>query len=99
MSLQIEVDRDQIAEFCRKHHIQRLAFFGSVLGESFGPDSDVDVLVEFEPNTRIGYITLGTLEIELSDMLGRQVDLNTPGGLHTRFRDRVLAQSELLYAA
>jgi uncharacterized protein len=100
MSLQIQVDREKIAEFCRKHHLRRLAFFGSVLREEdFRPDSDVDVLVEFEEGHGVGYITFAGMELELGEMLGRKVDLNTPGGLHRRFRDRVVSGAEALYAA
>ncbi|HEY3398480.1 MAG TPA: nucleotidyltransferase family protein [Armatimonadota bacterium] len=99
MSVQIEVDREKIAEFCRKHHIQRLALFGSVLREDFRPDSDVDVLVDFEEGHSVGYITFAGIARELNGLLGRQVDLNTPGGLHKRFRAGVLREAEQLYAA
>lgn len=68
----LQVPRDQIADFCRTHHITRLAFFGSVLRDDFGPASDVDVLVEFEPKHPVGLITLAAMEIELSEILGRK---------------------------
>jgi len=99
VSVQLEISRTAVDEFCRKHHIRQLALFGSVLREDFGPDSDVDVLVEFEPGVRIGLIGLAGLELELSEILGRQVDLNTPGFISRYFRDQVLQEAEVLYAA
>ena len=97
MGTRISVDREKIAEFCRKHHIRRLALFGSVLSDDFGPDSDVDVLVEFEPGhvPGLGFITI---EAELSSLLGRSVDLNTTGFLSPYIRDRVLSEAEEQYA-
>jgi uncharacterized protein len=74
----ITIDRKKLAEFCRRNHIRKLAFFGAVLREDFRPDSDVDVLVEFEPGHVPGLRFFG-LEKELSEILGHQVDLNTPG--------------------
>lgn len=97
MEPKILVDQQQIADFCRRHHIRRLAFFGSVLRNDFGPKSDVDVLVEFEPDHVPGLAFLA-MEDELSKILGRQVDLNTPGFLSAYFRDRVLAEAEVQYA-
>ncbi len=94
----IDVPREKIAEFCRRNHILRFALFGSVLTDRFGPDSDLDVLVEFEPGKTPGYAFFG-LEDELSGMLGRKVDLNTPGCLSKYFRAEVVAQAENLYAA
>ena len=99
MPVQMEIDRTAVEEFCHKHHIKRLALFGSVVREDFGPDSDVDVLVEFEPEVRIGLIGLAGLELELSEILGRMVDLNTPGFISRYFRDQVLREAEVLYAA
>ena len=99
MSLQIQIDRAQIAEFCRRHHIKRLALFGSVLREDFRPDSDVDVLVEFEEGHVPGLITLAGMEIELSDLLGRKADLRTAEDLSRYFRDEVVGQAEVQYAA
>ena len=90
---------DEIAAFCRKHHIRRLAIFGSALRDDFTPDSDVDVLVEFEVGTRIGFIALAGLEIELGEIIGRKVDLNTALCLSRHFRDEVLAEAEELYVA
>jgi predicted nucleotidyltransferase len=93
----IPVDQSKIAEFCRERHIRRLSLFGSVLGEDFGPDSDVDVLVEFDPKHVPGLEFFG-MEIELSEMLGRRVDLNTPEFPSPRFRSQVLAEAEVQYA-
>jgi len=97
MAARIFVDRQKIVDFCRRHHIRRLAFFGSVLRNDFGPESDVDVLVEFEPGYVPG-LTFFSIEEELSRILGRKVDLNTPGFLSPYFRDQVLAEAEVQYA-
>jgi len=97
MATRISVDRQKIMDFCRRHHIRRLAFFGSVLRNDFGPESDVDVLVEFEPGHVPGLAFL-SMEEELSRILGRKVDLNTPGFLSPYFRDQVLAEAEVQYA-
>jgi len=94
----IDIPRDRIAEFCRQNQIRRLALFGSVLRDDFTPRSDVDVLVEFEPGTRVG-LRFFTLEEELSRLLGRKVDLNTPGFLSKYFRDEVIAEAEVQYDA
>ncbi|MDQ2745494.1 MAG: nucleotidyltransferase family protein [Chloroflexota bacterium] len=96
--MQIPVDLEHIAYFCRRYHIRSLAVFGSVLRDDFGPDSDVDVLVEFEDGCTPGW-ELFDLEDELSDILGRRVDLNTPGFLSRSFRQRVLDEAQVLYAA
>jgi hypothetical protein len=97
--LNIHIPREKIAEFCQKNHIRKLSLFGSALRDDFSPDSDVDVLVEFEPDTRIGLIRLSGLEIELGDILGRKVDLNTPGFLSKYYRDEVLAEAVVQYDA
>jgi len=86
-------------DFCRRHGIRRLAVFGSALREDFRPDSDVDVLVEFAPGRVPGYLTLAGLEEELTAIVGRPVDMNTAAGLPSRFRSRVAAEAEVLYAA
>ena len=93
----IELPKDKIAEFCRRHHIRKLALFGSALREDFRPDSDLDLLVEFDPEHTPGLAFFG-MEQELSEMLGRKVDLNTPQFLSPYFRDRVLAEAEVQYA-
>jgi uncharacterized protein len=99
MPVHIPIDHQRLAEFCQRNHIRRLSLFGSVLRSDFGPHSDVDILVEFEPGTRVGLIGLAGMEIELGELLGRRVDLNTPGFLSRRFRDRVLAEAEIQYDA
>lgn len=97
MSGNIDISYEAIADFCKRHKIHRLAFFGSVLREDFRPDSDVDVLVEFEPDARVGLITLAGLEIELGRLLGRKAELHTPKGLNPRFRERALQSAEVQY--
>ncbi|MBI3324128.1 MAG: nucleotidyltransferase family protein [Candidatus Omnitrophica bacterium] len=96
MSAKISVDRQKIAEFCRRHRVKKLALFGSVLRDDFRPDSDVDVLVEFEPGHVPG-LAFFAMEQELSTLLGRRVDLNTPQFLSRYFRDEVLAEAETQY--
>jgi predicted nucleotidyltransferase len=97
MSVKIPIDRDKISEFCRRHHIRKLSFFGSVLRDDFGPESDVDVLVEFEPGQVVGYRFIEIQE-KLSKLLGgRKVDLLTAGFISHRIRDRVLSEAEVQY--
>ena len=99
MKPQIPIDRQQIADFCRRHHIRKLSLFGSVLREDFRPDSDIDVLVEFESAHTPGFLRLSMLEDDLSQTLGgRKIDLITPGFLNRHIRDRVLAEAEVQYA-
>jgi uncharacterized protein len=94
----IAIDHDRLADFCRRNHIRRLALFGSILRDDFRPDSDIDVLVEFESGHVPG-LRFFALEGELAEILGRKVDLNTPAFLSKYFRDRVLAEAEVHYAA
>src|SRR5512136_87276 len=94
----ISLDKEKIADFCRRHHISRLSLFGSVLRDDFTPESDVDVLVEFEPGHVPGLAFI-RMQDELSDLLGRRVDLNTPGFLSDYFRDEVLREAEVQYVA
>lgn len=99
MPARIPVDEERIAAFCRRHHITKLAFFGSVLSDDFGPDSDVDVLVEFEEGETPGFFGLVGMEEELKEILGvPDVDLHTPGSINRRFRDEVVASAEVQYA-
>ena len=99
MSISLKVDRERVAEFCRRHHIRRLSFFGSALREDFRPDSDVDVLVEFEPGHVPGFFRLIAMQDELSESVGgRKVDLRTPEDLSRYFRDEVVAHAEVQYA-
>jgi len=95
--MRINIHHEGIAAFCKRNHIRKLAIFGSVLRDDFGPDSDVDVLVEFDPHHIPGYIRLAGMELELSQILGRRADLNTPNMLSRYFRDQVLAQAEVQY--
>jgi predicted nucleotidyltransferase len=94
----LRVSRRRLGEFCRRHHVQRLAFFGSVLREDFGPDSDVDVLVEFEPGHSPGW-EIVAMEEELAQLLGRRVDLVTPKSLLSGLRARILASAVVQYEA
>lgn len=98
ISMKIEVPEGKIREFCRKNGIQKLFFFGSVLTDRFKPDSDVDVLVEFEQGKGPGFLGLSRMELELEDMLHRKVDLRTPQELSRYFRDEVLATAQVRYA-
>ena len=97
--LPICIDTDALAEVCRRHGIARLSVFGSALRTDFRPDSDVDVLVEFLPDRRVGLIGLAAIERELSALVGRAVDLRTPRDLSPRFRDEVLRTAAVQYAA
>jgi len=94
----IDLPKEKIAEFCKRNHIRKLSLFGSVLRGDFRLGSDIDVLVEFEPGHVPG-LNFFTMEIELSQLLGQKVDLNTPQFLSRYFRDQVLAESETLYVA
>lgn len=94
----IEIPREKITEFCRRHHIRKLAFFGSILRDDFAAESDVDVLVEFEPGHSPG-LEFFAMEAELSGILGRKVDLNTPQFLSHHFRNKALAEAEVQYVA
>ncbi len=89
---------DKIADLCQRYQIRKLALFGSVLREDFRPDSDIDVLVEFEPGAVIG-LKFIEIQEERSRIFGREVDLNTPGFLSRHFRAKVIRNSEVLYAS
>jgi len=94
----IALPKDQLTAFCRQNHVAKLSLFGSVLREDFGPDSDVDVLVEFEEGHVPGMIGLARMENELSALFGRRVDLRTPQDLSRYFRDEVLRSAAVQYA-
>jgi predicted nucleotidyltransferase len=96
--MKVRLPKDKIADFCRRHHIRKLAVFGSELHGGSRPDSDLDILVEFEPGHVPGLAFFG-MDQELSELLGRKVDLNTPQFLSPYFRDEVLAEAEVQYAA
>jgi predicted nucleotidyltransferase len=91
------IPSDQLAQFCQQHHIRKLWLFGSILRDDFDPQSDIDMLVEFESQQVVGFLKLAALEIELSEMLGRKVDLRTPAELSRYFRQEVLATAEVQY--
>ena len=94
---QIAIPKQQLGDFCRRRRIRRLSLFGSVLRADFGPESDVDVLVEFEANAVVGYFELADMEMELSGLLGRKADIRTPAELSPYFRNDVLASAEAQY--
>ena len=99
MALSIEIDSEAIAHFCRRNQIARLSFFGSVTSERFGGESDVDVLVEFEPNADVGLFEFVDMQDELTVIIGHRVDLHTPASLSHFFREQVLASAQVAYAA
>lgn len=92
-TLPIAIPSDALAAFCRRNRVRKLSLFGSVLTPRFRPDSDVDVLVEFEPGAAISYFELVAMEMELSELVGRKVDLRTPDELSRYFRDKVMASA------
>jgi uncharacterized protein len=94
----IRIPHPELVAICKRYHIRRLSLFGSVLRDDFRPDSDVDMLVEFDPEHVPG-LAFFSLQDELSDLLGRSVDLNTPGFLSPLFRESVKAQASVLYVA
>ena len=98
MNKKVVIPKEKLAQFCREHHISKLSIFGSALTEEFGLDSDVDVLVEFEPGYTPGLVFF-RMESELTDLLGRKVDLNTEQFLSRYFRENVLKNAEVQYAA
>jgi predicted nucleotidyltransferase len=96
---QIELSKNEIASFCKRHHIRKLSFFGSILRDDFGPESDVDVLVEFDPGHVPSFFRLFDMEDELSEIFGgRKVDMRTPEDLSRYFRQRVLDTAVVKYA-
>jgi len=96
----LEVDQQALGESCERHHVRSLALFGSTAKGTATPESDVDLLVEFEPGREPGLIALATMEAELSRMLGdRPVDLRTPADLSRHFREHILATAEPAYGA
>ena len=97
MNNQITIPQDQIVAFCRRHHIHKLALFGSALRDDFGPDSDIDVLVEFDPAHIPDLLEFAEMQDELSEILQRPVDLNTAGFLSRHFRQKVLDSAQVLY--
>jgi predicted nucleotidyltransferase len=94
----INIPKKGIKEFCKKHHIRKLSLFGSILREDFNPESDVDILIEFDPARIPGLIRLAGMEIELTKILGHKVDLRTAQDLSHYFRDEVIESAEVQYA-
>jgi predicted nucleotidyltransferase len=96
--INFKIPREKIVEFCRRNHIIRLSLFGSALRGDFREDSDIDLLVEFDTNHVPGLIRLAGMEIELTEILGRKVDLRTPQDLSRYFRQEVVNNAEVQYA-
>ena len=94
--IKFELPKDEISSFCHRHHIKKLSIFGSALREDFRPESDIDILVEFEPGYTPG-LNFFTIEEELSKILGKKVDLHTPNFLSKYFRDMVLKEAQIQY--
>ena len=97
--VKIKIPKKELNEFCQRYQIQRLALFGSVLGDNFRKESDVDVLVSFQPNAKIGFITFSRMQRELAELLNRPVDLVPLDGIKPVIRESVLANTEEIYAA
>ncbi|MFO7980260.1 MAG: nucleotidyltransferase family protein [Candidatus Aminicenantes bacterium] len=98
LSKEIIIQKNKITEFCKKHHIKRLAIFGSALRDDFKPESDIDVLIDFEPEYTPSFFKLFEMEDELSDIFGgRKVEIRTPQDLSPYFRDKVIKEAEHQY--
>jgi len=96
--IRINIPKEPLAQFCETYHIRRFSLYGSALRDDFGPDSDIDILIDLEPGFKAGLLKMARMENELSDMLGRKVDLRTPGDLSRYFRQEVLESAEVEYA-
>lgn len=99
MKLAVTIAQDSIEAFCRRHHLTKLAFFGSVLTDRFGPDSDIDVLFEYHPDHIPTLFDVSAMEAELSEILGRKADMRTARDLSRHFRDEVVRSALVQYAA
>ena len=97
MNPQASIPKARLASFCQARGIKRLAIFGSALRSDFGPESDIDLLVEFEPGQTPGLIGIAGMEIDFARMLGRKVDLRTPGDLSRYFRQQVIEEAQVQY--
>jgi predicted nucleotidyltransferase len=95
----IQIPHEKIEAFCRRHGVSRLSLFGSALRDDFGPESDVDFLVEFPPGKTPSLLDLGGMYMELREIMGREIDLKTPFDLSRYFRDEVVRNARMLYAA
>jgi len=93
----IDIDPIVIRTFCQKHHIQRLSLFGSILRADFDAESDIDLLVEFAPAYKVGFIRLAAMELELGAILQRKVDMRTPAEIHAAFRHNVVQSAQVQY--
>lgn len=98
-SLEQKISKDKLADFCKKNHIRKLSIFGSAIRGDLQPDSDIDLLVEFEQGLTPGLFSIVRIEMEFAEMLGRKVDLRTPEDLSQYFRDEVVRNAELQYQA
>ena len=96
-SLENIISKEELANFCKKNNIRKLSVFGSFIREQLRPDSDIDILVEFEPNHTPGLFSIIRMEMELSEIIGRKVDLRTPEDLSKYFRDEVVKNAKLQY--
>jgi predicted nucleotidyltransferase len=97
--LRITIDQQRLGDLCRRHGVARLSLFGSVMRDDFGPRSDVDVLVEFAPSPQIGLLDVARFQLELSELLGREVQVSTPGSLSRYFRQSVVDSAVPVYVA
>lgn len=97
MTSRIPVPQQEVAAFCKRNRIRRLSFFGSVIRDDFAPDSDVDVLVDFEGGTRVGYIAWMRMQRELDAILGRKTEIYRPSGFREWLREEVVGSAELQY--
>jgi len=95
----MKIPTEQLTDFCRRNQVQELALFGSAASGIIGPESDIDLLVTFLPEARVGFLTLARVQRELEELLGRKVDLVPKGGLKPMIRDSVLASARVLYVA
>ncbi len=91
--------KEILSEFCGRHHIRKLSIFGSALRDDFGPESDIDILIEFETGYTPGFFGFIEIQDELSELFGNKVDLRTPSDLSKYFRERVLKEAEVQYIA
>lgn len=99
MNAAVSIPMEELESFCARHHIRKLAVFGSVLRDDFTADSDVDLLIEFEPGERVGFFRLYQLQEDLGALIGHRVDLCTRNMLSPYFRDRILEEAEELYVS
>ena len=98
-TVKIKIPTENLDSFCQRYQVRRLSLFGSVLRDDFRADSDIDVLVQFEPDARVGFMTLGKMQRELAALFKRPVDLIPQDGLKPVIREEVLASAQEVYAA